>query len=117
MDQGRYTIVILYDHSLKADKEHSLRLRHGFATLDAEDNTRVISASDFAHALEPNARGTDLALEWEEAARVCGDLEYQQRRMVRSLIIRDKMPGWSSRTEQELDRMGVDDAPSLRLEL
>jgi hypothetical protein len=27
------------------------------------------------------------------------------------------MPGWSSRTEQELDRMGVDDAPSLRLEV
>lgn len=77
----------------------------------------MVSASDFAHALEPNARGTDLAPEWEEAARRYGDLEYQQRRMVRRLVRRDKMPGWSSRTEQELDRMGVDDAPSLRLEV
>jgi hypothetical protein len=25
--------------------------------------------------------------------------------------------GWSSRTEEEIDRMGVDDVPSLRLEV
>ena len=46
-----------------------------------------------------------------------GDLECQQRKMVRRPVRRDGMPGWSSRTEQELDRMGVDDAPSLRFEV
>lgn len=37
--------------------------------------------------------------------------------MVRRLVRRDEMPEWSSRTEQELDRVGVDDAPSLRFEV
>ena len=27
------------------------------------------------------------------------------------------MPGWSARTEKEIDRMGVDDVPSLRIEV
>lgn len=116
LEQGRYTIVIFYEHSFKEDKEYPLRLRYGFATLDSEGKTRVVSASNFAHAHEPDKRATDLAREWEdEAARVCGALENKQRRMVRRLVRREGMPGWSARTEEEIDRMGVDDVPSLAL--
>jgi len=104
---------------MQEDKQHPLRLRHGFATLDAEGKTQVVSASDFARArLEPGARATELVREWEEEARrVCGILENKQRRMVRRLVRREGMPGWSSRTEEEIDRMGVDDVPSLGLEV
>ena len=34
--QGQYTIVIFYEHNWKEDREHPLRLRYGFATLDSE---------------------------------------------------------------------------------
>ena len=103
---------------MKEDKEHPLRLRYGFATLDSEGKIQVISASDFAHALESGTQATDLARKWEEeAARVCGALENEQRRMVRRLVRREGMPGWSARTEEEIDRMGVNDVPSLRLEV
>lgn len=110
--------MIFYEHIFKEDKEYPLRLRHGFATLDSEGKTKVISASDLAHALEPGTRATELAREWEEeATRVCGALENKQRRMVRRLVRREGMPGWSARTEKEIDRMGVDDVPSLTLEV
>jgi hypothetical protein len=104
---------------MQEDKQHPLRLRHGFATLDAEGKTQVLSASDFARALlGPGARATELVREWEEEARrVCGVLEREQRRMVRRLVRREGILGWSSRTEEEIDRMGVDDVPSLRLEV
>lgn len=78
----------------------------------------MTSASDFVRALEPSPQATELAREWEEeATRVCGALENEQRRMVRRLVRREGMPGWSARTEKEIDRMGVDDVPSLRIEV
>jgi hypothetical protein len=118
LEQGRYTIVVFCEHSLKEDKEYPLRLRYGFATLDSEGRTQVVSASDFVRALEPDTQATELAREWEaEAARVCGALENEQRRMVRRLVRREGMPGWSARTEKEIDRMGADDVPSLTLEV
>ncbi|GAB7335022.1 hypothetical protein MBLNU13_g06883t2 [Cladosporium sp. NU13] len=118
LEQERYTIAIFYEHSLKEDKEHPLRLRHAIATLDSEGRTRVISASDFLHALEPTARATELAREWgEEAARVCGALECEQRRMARRFLVRGGKQGWSARTEKEIDRLGDDGVPSLGLEV
>ena len=115
---GRYTIVIFYENSLKEDKEHPLRLRYGFATLDSEDKTQVIIAPDFAHAFGSSARATDLAHEWEEEAkRVCGAKENEQRKMARRLVVREGMRGWRARTKKEIGRMGVDDAPSLRPEV
>ena len=78
----------------------------------------MISASDFVRALEPSPRATELAREWEEeATRMCVALENAQRSMVRRLVRREGMSGWSARTERENDRMGLDDVPSLRLEV
>ena len=36
LEQGRYTIVIFYEHSLKEDKGYPLGLPYGFATLDSK---------------------------------------------------------------------------------
>lgn len=75
----------------------------------------MTSASDFVRALEPSPQATELAREWEEeATRVCGALKNEKRRR---LVRREGMPGWSARTEKEIDRMGVDDVPSLRIEV
>jgi hypothetical protein len=53
-----------------------LRLRYGFATLDSDGKTQVMSASKSAHAHEPATRATVLVSEFETAAaRVCEDLE------------------------------------------
>jgi hypothetical protein len=42
--QGQYTIVIFYEHNWKEDRGHPLRLRYGFATLDSEGKTQVLTA-------------------------------------------------------------------------
>ena len=119
LKHGEYTIVIFYEHSWRDDPEHPLRLRYGFATLDAHGKTQVLSASDFAHAYEPAAqKAAALVSEWGlEAGRVCGELERGHRREARRLV-RSGGVGWNYRTDEEIDRMvpGLD-ALGLRLEV
>lgn len=71
LQQGQYTIVIFYEHSWDNSRERPPRLRYGFATLDAEGKTQVLSAPDFAQAQESAVLAVELVCEWEvEALRV-----------------------------------------------
>jgi hypothetical protein len=120
LQQGQYTIVIFYEHSYiwEDNPEHPLRLRYGFATLDSDGKTRVMSASEVAHAREPAARAERLVRDMEAAASsVCDDLEFGNKRRAR-MLVRNGGHGWVPRSKEELDQMMLDDdSPGLRLEV
>lgn len=81
LSQGEYTILIFHEHSCTDDADQPARLRYGFATLDAEHKTQVLSAADVAHAHHPAAEAAELLQEWAKASsRVCEQLDRGQKR-------------------------------------
>jgi len=120
LQQGQYTIVIFYEHNYmwEDDPEHPLRLRYGFATLGSDGKTRVMSASEVAHAHEPAARAEGLVRDMEAvASSVCEDLEFGNKRRAR-MLVRNGEHGWVPRPKEELDQMMLNDgSPGLQLEV
>lgn len=117
LKQGQYTIVIFYEHNWDVDREHPFRLRYGFATLDSEGKTQVLSAPEFAQVHEPVAQAAELAREWEqEASRLSKELERSYIRAVRGPVEVEGR-GYRLLADEEVDRIiADDDASGLRLE-
>lgn len=113
MQQGQYIIVIFYEHSWDNSRERPPRLRYGFATLDSEGKTQVLSAPDFAHAHEPAARAAELIREWEaEVLRVGEELEQGHKNLAKRWA--EAGAEWESDERELLDR---NEPESLRLEV
>ena len=117
LQHGQYTIVIFYEHSWTEDHAHPTRLRYGFATLDAEGKTQVLSAPEFAQVYESATQATELAREWEqEALRLNKELERDHLRAVRGPV-KVEGRGYRLLSDEEVDRIiADDDGPGLRLE-
>jgi hypothetical protein len=113
LQQGQCTIVIFYEHSWTEHRNRPQRLRYGFATLDAEGKTQVMSAEAFAHAHEPAALAAELVCEWDaEATRIAEELEQGHRDVARKLakMDRDELSGeeeWVDGKEPEGLRIEV----------
>lgn len=47
---GEWIVVITYEHSWEDSTDEPLRLRYGFASLDASGKTKVLTVADFLKA-------------------------------------------------------------------